>query len=162
MVRIKFSACPRVPVGSPSPSPMASEDVGAVYAALKESLTERLDVALVSEKPMTSTEITSEHDAGSDESDASGDTDDGGNALDNGDRVKIGAEAALAGISFDFGRSKVTRGRISDLKSSFHFFPKGFAQTPGIESVPVPKGDEVVVFEDFSLLTFAYLRTMCF
>jgi hypothetical protein len=71
MVRIKFSACPRVPVGSPSPSPMASEDVGAVYAALKESLTERLDVALVSEKPMISTEITSEHDAGSDESDTS-------------------------------------------------------------------------------------------
>jgi hypothetical protein len=121
MVHIKFSTCPCVPVGSPSPSLMASEDVDVVSAELKESLMERLVAALVCEEPMASTDVTSEHDVGSDECDMSGDTGDSGNASDNGGPVKIGVEDALAHISFDFGRSKVTRGRILNLKSSFHF-----------------------------------------
>jgi hypothetical protein len=110
---------------------------------------ERLDAALVNEDPMASTEATSKQDVGSNESEASDDTGDCGNASDNGGRVKIGAEAALPGDSFDFGWSKVTRGRISYLESSSHFFPKGFARPLGIDSVPVPKGDEAVMFEDF-------------
>jgi hypothetical protein len=32
--------------------------------------------------------------------------------------VKIGAEASLAGVSYDFGQSKVMRDRISDLENS--------------------------------------------
>jgi hypothetical protein len=63
--------------------------------------------------------------------------------------VKIGAGAALAGMSFDFVWSKVMRSCVLGLESSSRFFPQGFAQPPGIESVPVPKGDEAVVFEDF-------------
>jgi hypothetical protein len=62
--------------------------------------------------------------------------------------VKVGAEAALAGISFYFGQSKVTQGRISDLESS-RCFPKYFARHPGMESVLDPKENEAVVFEDF-------------
>jgi hypothetical protein len=108
-----------------------------------------LDAAVVAEEPITSMTVTSEQDVGSDESDAFGNTGDSGNASDNNGHVKIGVEVALAGISFDFGRSKVTRGHISDLESSFRFFPKGFARPPGIESVPAPKGDEEVVFEDY-------------
>jgi hypothetical protein len=122
-----------------------------------------LDVALVDEEPMAPTEATLKQEVGSDESYTSDNTGDNGNASDNGGRVKIGAEADLAGMSFDFGRSKVMRGRILDVLSSYRFFPKGFARPPGIESIPVPKGDEVVVFEDFFLLlAFAYLRTLCF
>jgi hypothetical protein len=79
----------------------------------------------------------------------SDDSGDSGNTSDNGSHVKIGVEAALAGISFDFGPSKVTKGHISDLESSSHCFPKGFARPPGMESVPVPKEDEAIVFEDF-------------
>jgi hypothetical protein len=79
----------------------------------------------------------------------SDDTSNSGNASDNDGRVKIGAEASLAGMNYDFGQSKVTRGCISDLKNSFHFFPKGFAQPPGVESVPVPRENEAVVFDDF-------------
>jgi hypothetical protein len=108
-----------------------------------------LDATLGDEEPIASTEVTSEPDARSEESDASGDTGNSGDASDNGGRVKIGADAALAGISFDFGRSKVTKGHISDFESSSRFFPKGFARPLGIESVPVPNKDEAVVFEDF-------------
>jgi hypothetical protein len=46
--------------------------------------------------------------------------------------VKIGMEAALVGMSYDFGWLKVMRGRISDLEHSSHFFLKGFARPPGI------------------------------
>jgi hypothetical protein len=46
------------------------------------------------------------------------DTSDSGNASDDGGHVKIGAEATLAGISFDFGWSKVTRGRVGAHKTS--------------------------------------------
>jgi hypothetical protein len=41
------------------------------------------------------------------------------------------------------------RCRISDLKNSFRFFSKGFARPLGVESIPVPKENEGVVFEDF-------------
>jgi hypothetical protein len=149
MVRIKFFARPCVLVSSRSSSPMALEDVGVVSMELKESSTERLDAALVCEEPMASMEVTSEQDHGSDESNTSGDTGNSGNASDNIGCMKIRAEVALAGITFDFGRSKITRGHILDLEISFRFFPKGFAQPPGIESVPIPKADEAVVFEDF-------------
>jgi hypothetical protein len=140
---------------------MASKEVANVSMGHKESSTEWSDVTLGDEERIVSTEVTSEPNARSKESDASGNTGDSGDALDNVGRVKIGADAALAGISFDFGRSKVMKGRVSDLESSSHFFPKGFARPPGIESVLVPNEDEVVVFEDFSLLAFAYLCTLC-
>jgi hypothetical protein len=100
-----------------------------------------LDVTLGDEEHVVSMEVTSELDARSEESDASGDTSDSGDASDNGGRVMIGADAALAGISFNFGRSRVTKGCISDLESSSCFFPEGFARTLGIESIPVPNED---------------------
>jgi hypothetical protein len=149
MVCIKFSSHPRVSTISPSISPMALEDADIVSVEHKESSTERLDMSLAREDPVNSTEVTSEPDAGSAKSEASIDSGDSGSTSDNGSHVKIGAEAALAGISFDFGPSKVTKGRISDLESSSRCFPKGFAWPPGMELVPVPKEDEAVVFEDF-------------
>jgi hypothetical protein len=107
---------------------MAFKDTANVSMRHKESSMEWLDVTLGYEEPIVSMEVTSEPDARSEESDAFGDTDDSGDALDNGGHVKIGVDAALAGICFDFGRSKVTKGRISDLESSSRFFPKGFAR----------------------------------
>jgi hypothetical protein len=98
---------------------------------------------------MASTEATSKWDTGFEDDNASDDTGDNGNASDNGGRVKIGAKAALAGMSYDFGRSKVTRGHISELENSFCFFPKGFARPLGVESIPIPKENLAVVFKDF-------------
>jgi hypothetical protein len=63
--------------------------------------------------------------------------------------MKVGAVAALAGISYDFGLSTVTRTRIRSLESYNRYFPKGYGQPPGAESVPNPRADETVVFEDF-------------
>jgi hypothetical protein len=63
--------------------------------------------------------------------------------------VKIGAEAPLAGISYDFGQSTVTGARIMFLKNSARYFPKGFAWPPGMESVLAPRENEAVVFNDF-------------
>jgi hypothetical protein len=149
MVRIKFSSRPHASTISPSISPMASKDADIVSVEHKESSTEQLDTSLAREDPAAPMEVTSEPDAGSAESKASDDSGDSGNTSENGSRVKIGAEAALAGISFDFGPSKVTKGCISNLESSSRCFPKGFAQPPGMELVPIPKEDETVVFEDF-------------
>jgi hypothetical protein len=69
---------------------------------------------------------TSKQDVGSEDDNAFDDTGDSGNASDNGGRMKIGAEATLAGMGYDFRRSKVMRGHVSDLRSSFRFFLKGF------------------------------------
>jgi hypothetical protein len=149
MVQIKFCSRPCIPTTSSTPSSMASEDAANVSVGHKESSTERLDVTLGDEEHVVWIEVTSEPDARSEESNASGDTGDSGDALDNGGCVKIPTDAALAGISFDFGQLKVTKGHISDLKSSSRFFPIGFARPPSIESIPIPSEDEVVVFEDF-------------
>jgi hypothetical protein len=63
--------------------------------------------------------------------------------------VKIGAEAALAGVSYDFGQSTVMRAHVTALESFAHYFLKGFARPLGIESVPDPRQNEAVVFDDF-------------
>jgi hypothetical protein len=94
-------------------------------------------------------EATSEQGATSDEENPFGDTGDSGNVFDDGSRVKIGAEAALVGVSYDFERSIVTRGRITSLENSACYFLKGFARPPGMESVLEPMENESVVFKDF-------------
>jgi hypothetical protein len=63
--------------------------------------------------------------------------------------VKVGAAVALAGISYDFGLSTVTRTRIVSLESYDRYFLKGHDRPPGSESVSNPRPDEAVVFEDF-------------
>jgi hypothetical protein len=35
------------------------------------------------------------------------------------------------------------------LENSARYFPKGFARLPSVESVPDPKENEAIVFEDF-------------
>jgi hypothetical protein len=161
MVRVKFTARPRTPVISPSLSPLALESAADVSIEHRGSSTKQLDTTIANEQAMASTEATSERGAGSKDDNASDDTGDSGNASDNGGHVKIGAEAALAGMSYDFRRSNVTRGRISDLENSFRFFPKGFALPPGVESVPVPKENETVVFKDFFRCWPSYTSAPC-
>jgi hypothetical protein len=128
---------------------MASEYAATIFTEQRESSAEQPDTSLVDEQFVTSTKATSEQDADSDEENPSGDTGDNSNISDNGGRVKIGAEAGLAGICYDFERSKITHARIASLENSTRYFPIGFAQPAGIDSVPNPKENEVVVFEDF-------------
>jgi hypothetical protein len=109
----------------------------------------RLNNSLADDQVITSTEATSEQDAGSDEENPSVDTGDSGNASNGGSHVKIGADAALAGVSYDFVQLKVTRARITSLENSVRYSLKGFAWSPSVESVPTPKENEAVVLKDF-------------
>jgi hypothetical protein len=63
--------------------------------------------------------------------------------------VKIGDEAALAGISYDFGKSGVTKARIASFESVTRYFLKGYDWALGVESVLDPHENEAVVFKDF-------------
>jgi hypothetical protein len=63
--------------------------------------------------------------------------------------VKIGVEAALADISYDFGQSTITKARIASLESFAHHFPIGYAWPPGAESILNPHENEAVVLKYF-------------
>jgi hypothetical protein len=73
----------------------------------------------------------------------------GENASDSDRHVKIGVEAALVGMSYDFGQSTLTKAHVMSLKSFACYFLKGFARSPSAESVLDPWENEAVVFEDF-------------
>jgi hypothetical protein len=128
---------------------MALEVSGDGSAGRRGSSTEQLDMSLVDDQVLALTEATSEQDAASNEENPSEDTGDNGNASDNDSRVKIGVVAALAGVSYDFRQPKLTRAHITSLKNSAHYFLKGFARSPDVESVLDHKENEAVVFEDF-------------
>jgi hypothetical protein len=127
MVCIKFTAHPQTPVVSPRFSPMSSEDAASVSAEHRGNLAEQLETSFVDEQAVISTEATSERDVGFDGEHPSEDTSDSENASDIGGRVKIGVHAALAGVSYIFGQSKVTQAHITSPKNSASYFPKGFA-----------------------------------
>jgi hypothetical protein len=63
--------------------------------------------------------------------------------------MKIGADAALAGVSYDFRQSTVMRAHVMALKSFTLHILKGFARQPVAGSVLDPQENEVVVFKDF-------------
>jgi hypothetical protein len=125
---------------------MASEGAGNISVGHKESSAVQPDAFLADEQAIISTDATSEQDVGSDDENVS---DDSGNVSNSGGHMKLAAEAVLAGVRYEFGWSKVNWAHIMTLENSFHFFLKGFARPLGIESVPDPKENEVVVFEDF-------------
>jgi hypothetical protein len=63
--------------------------------------------------------------------------------------VKIGAKVSLAGISYDFGKSGITKARIASLDSLARYFLKGYIRAPGAESISDPHENEAVAFKDF-------------
>jgi hypothetical protein len=65
-------------------------------------------------------------------------SDDSENASDSGGRVKIGAEAALTGVTYDFGQLTMMKAWVTSLECFTHYFLKGFTQPLGVESVPDP------------------------
>jgi hypothetical protein len=149
MVHIKFTACLRTPVVSPKFVLMASDDAIQISTEWKESPNEQPELSLAGEQAVVSTEVASEQGAGSDREDQSEGSGNSETASDNSGHLKIGAQAALAGMSYDFRQSTVMKACLASLESSAHYFPKGYARPPSVESVQVPSEDEVVVFEDF-------------
>jgi hypothetical protein len=63
--------------------------------------------------------------------------------------MKVTTAATLAGSSYDFGPSNITKTRIGSMESYACYFPKGYGRAPGVESVPEPRANEVVIIEDF-------------
>jgi hypothetical protein len=70
-------------------------------------------------------------------------------ASDNSVCLRVSAAAALARISYDFGPSTVTMVCLTSLENTDRYFSKGYGRPPGVESVPNPQTNKVVVFEDF-------------
>jgi hypothetical protein len=115
----------------------------------RETSTEQLEESQGGQQVIFLTEAASEQGAGSNQENQSDGSDSHETASDNDSRMKIGAEVALAGISYDFGKSGVTKVHIASLEGVAHYFLKGYGRTPGAESVPDPVENEVVVFKDF-------------
>jgi hypothetical protein len=63
--------------------------------------------------------------------------------------LKVSAKAALAGITYDFGPSGVTKARIGSMENYTRYFPKGYGHAPGAKLVSKPCANEVVGFKDF-------------
>jgi hypothetical protein len=121
MVHIKFTTRSHTPVVSPKFGSMASDEVLAASADHREISTEKLEESLGGQQAVVLTEATSKQGARSNQ-------DDDETASDNSSRVKIGAEAALTGISYDFGKSGVTKARIASLENVTHYFQKDMTE----------------------------------
>jgi hypothetical protein len=115
----------------------------------REISTEQLEESQGGQQAVILTETALEQGARSDQENRSGGSSEDETIFDNGGRMKIGIEAALAGISYDFGKSGITKAHIASLENLAHYFPKGYGRAPGAESVLDPHEDEAVVFEDF-------------
>jgi hypothetical protein len=101
------------------------------------------------QQAIVSTKTALEHGVSFDQENQSEGSDDRETASNNGGCVKIGDAAALAGISFDFSQSTITKARIASLDGFTHYFLKGYARPPSAESVPSPRENESVVPKDF-------------
>jgi hypothetical protein len=108
------------------------------------SSTKQLEASLADERVVVSMEAASEQGAGSDEENPSDSF-----ASDSGWHVKTRAKAALAGVSYDFRQSTMTKAHVTALESFACYFLKGFARPPGAESVLDHEENEAVPFEDF-------------
>jgi hypothetical protein len=88
------------------------------------------------------------HEAASDRESQSGYSKEGESGSNTTAHLKVVAEAVLAGVTYNFGQSTMTKAHLVSLGSHGHYFPKGYGRPPGVESVPNPRSDEAVMFED--------------
>jgi hypothetical protein len=61
----------------------------------------------------------------------SGDSEEGESGSDFATCLKVPAEAALAGVTYNFGQSTMMKARLVSLGSNGHYFPKGYGRPPG-------------------------------
>jgi hypothetical protein len=83
-------------------------------------------------------EAASEQGVGSDQGNQSEGSENSKTTFGYDGRMRIGAEAALASISYDFGQSMITKAHIATLESFAHYFLRGYGQPLGAESIPNP------------------------
>jgi hypothetical protein len=114
----------------------------------RETLTKQLEESLVGQQMIASMEAALEQDDESKRESQSSDSSERETASKNSGRVKVSVVATLAGISYDFGQSTITKTCLGSLESNAHHFPKGYGRPPSVESIPNPRANEAVVFED--------------
>jgi hypothetical protein len=68
---------------------------------------------------------------------------------------------AAAGIAFDFGVSNVGKTCVTSLETNVCYFPKGYCWAPDSETVPEPRVNEAVVFEDFFTVGLCFPLIRC-
>jgi hypothetical protein len=93
-------------------------------------------------------EVALEQGDGSDREDQFEGSGDSETASDNYDRMQIGAEAALALMRYDFGQSTIMKARHASQESIARYFLEGHGRPLGVESLPNPRENEAMVFED--------------
>jgi hypothetical protein len=126
MVRVKFTAHPRTPIISPRFSPMALGNTPEVSVEQRESSAEQPEDSLVDQWTVASMEVSLLHQVASDRESQSRDSEEGESDSGIATRLKVAAEAALAGVTYDFGQSTTTKARLMFLRSNGHYFPKGY------------------------------------
>jgi hypothetical protein len=128
---------------------MALDYAPEVSVEQRETSAERSEDSLVDQHTVASTNISWSHEFASDRDSQSGDSVESGSGSDIASCLKVAAKAALAGVTYDFGQSTMTKAHLASLKSNGHYFLKGYGRRPGVEFVPDPQSDEAIVFEDF-------------
>jgi uncharacterized protein with von Willebrand factor type A (vWA) domain len=99
---------------------MPSDKTSKISTQHKEASTEQREESLVDQQREASTETASPHGAKSNDSGHSE------TASNNSGHVKVATAAALAGISYDFGQSNITKTRIGSIENYAHYFSKGY------------------------------------
>jgi hypothetical protein len=149
MVLIKFTAPPRTLIISPKFLSIASDEAIELSLEQRETSTKQPEESLVGQQMVASAEVASEQAAKSDCGSQSGDSGNNETASDNSRHVKVAGAATLAGISYNFGLSTITKTRLGSLENNARYFLKWHYQPPGAESIPDPRANEAVVFKDF-------------
>jgi hypothetical protein len=149
MVRIKFSACPRSPVVSPQFGSMTLDEALEASAECKETSTEELEESLGGQQVVGLTEASLSHEVAFDHESQLGDFKESESGSDTTTHLKVATVAALAGVTYDFGQSTMMKTCLVSLRNNGHYFPEGYGRPPGVDYVPDPRSDEVVMFKDF-------------
>jgi hypothetical protein len=97
---------------------------------------------------IASAEASSSCEAASDHESQSGDSKDNETSSDTSTCLKVAVAAALTGITYDFGQLTMMKTCLGSLRNHGCYFPRGYGRPPGVESVPEPWPNEVVMFED--------------
>jgi hypothetical protein len=109
MVHIKFTARPHTPTVSPKLGSIASDELLEASTEHREISIEQLEESQGGQQAIILKEAALEQGAGSEQENRSEGSGDDETSFDNGSHVKIGAEAAPAGIIYDFGKSGITK-----------------------------------------------------
>jgi hypothetical protein len=142
---------PKILVVSSDPESMASDEAPEFSTQQLEDSMHQAEQSMTDQRKIASTETGSPRCSDSDHESRSSSSEDSETGSDNSRCLKVAAAVALAGISYDFGPSKIMKTHIGSMESHAHYFPKGYGQPPGAESVPEPRANEAIVLRTLLL-----------